>query len=118
MKSKAVSQYLKGSFVGRFASASYAAQLTNLDPSHVAKVARGIRKHTGGYGFKYVQSLHRGRGGVGKVNMIEPLTGKVVAFFPNIESAATVLQLSEKVIANAASKGSSIVDGFSVRIES
>ena len=57
IKTRAVSQYEGTQFVAQYYSVAFAAAVTGVDASHLAKVARGERNTTGGWSFKYISRV-------------------------------------------------------------
>jgi hypothetical protein len=110
---RAVSQYENGAFLAQYTSVAVAAGWTGSDPSHIAKVARGDRKQTGGFTFRYISTVARGRGIPTRVLLRDDNTNQVVAMFNTADTAARFTGFATSDILTALAEGSTI-EGYRV----
>ena len=88
-KFRPVTQYKGSKFVAQYHSAAFAALVNKVDPSHVAKVARGERNTTGGWEFSYINritSSHNSRHVT-----IRSIDGTILAKFKDTRVASEIL---------------------------
>ncbi len=101
LHSKSIAQYdLNGNYIQTFNSASAAARATNDKQGNISSVAVGKRKYSGCYQYAYIEkgkipkkySINKSDNISKKVLMLNSSSGKILAEFESISSAAkTVL---------------------------
>ena len=85
--------------IARFSSIGMASDLTGADTSHISKVARGLRRTAGSYGWSYVLrgSLTSGKMGV---RQLDKVTGEVIATYKDLDAVERLTGITSTRLLN------------------
>lgn len=115
MKSKVVSQYNGTHLIAKYSTVALASELNDVQPSHVGKVANGLRNTAGGFRWRFPKTVNLSRGlssvnrGIGQIDVE---TGEIVAVYESIDMASTITGFRRASINNSTTKLGRSAGGF------